>query len=103
MRAIFLTITMFVASLTMSTNVLAGEGTVLTWQNSAGFWFACGPVQCIQAGEKTEQKAMSYVLNENYHYASFVGGYYRCNRYSVSGLKSYDNSSEKVQRLAKCN
>ena len=37
------------------------RGHVVTWQNSAGYWFAVGPVQQILIGEKTEEKAIGYV------------------------------------------
>lgn len=41
------------------------ENVVITWQNRrTGYWFCCGPVQCTQAGDKDEDKAIGYCENE---------------------------------------
>lgn len=40
------------------------ENVVISWQNRAGYWFCCGPVQCTQAGERDEEKAIGYCENE---------------------------------------
>ena len=40
------------------------EQVLFTWRNQRGYWLACGPVQCIQVGNRTEEKAMDYVWNE---------------------------------------
>jgi hypothetical protein len=83
--------------------VRADVGLVLTWQNKAGYWFACGPVQCLQMGEASEEKALDYVLVEGRHSYTYQDKYGRCNRYSVSGVNATDFSWAKVERLAKCN
>lgn len=80
---------------------MANRGLVLTWQNQAGYWFACGPVQCIQGGEETEGEAMDLVL-QKHHTESYHDRFGKCNRYLVDGMKSWDNTAEKVERLAKC-
>ena len=77
------------------------RGLVLTWQNKHGFWFACGPVQCIQAGEKTEEKAMDYVL-QDHHSITYDYKFGRCKQYIVDGMKPWDASAEKVKRRAHC-
>ena len=40
------------------------ENVVITWQNRAGYWFCCGPVQCTLAGDKTEEESIDYCENE---------------------------------------
>ncbi len=56
---------------------LAGEGVggippdeaiSLTWQNSAGRWFACGPIQCtsVSSREETEEGVLDLVYNPPY-------------------------------------
>jgi len=45
-------------------NVPSDEALAFTWQNSNGWWFACGPIQCIQSGDRNELKALDYVFNE---------------------------------------
>ncbi len=80
----------------------ADQGVALTWQNKAGYWFACGPIQCIYAGEKSEEKALNYVLSDYSHSSAYKNKYGRCNQYIVSGVKSYEYSVSKVERLAKC-
>lgn len=97
---------MLIAGVTMAcmsaAPAMAERGLVLTWQNSAGYWFACGPVQCIQGGEKTEKEAMDLVL-QKHHSESYHDQFGKCTRYIVTaGMQSWDNSAEKVERLAKC-
>jgi len=83
------------------------SGEVLTWKNKAGYWFACGPVQCTSAGNKTEKEALGFVVSDSRHKYYFHSGNAHtgpgiCNTYIVKGLESFDNSKEKVTRLAKC-
>lgn len=95
---------LFIVGITMacmSAPAMANRGVVLTWQNQAGYWFACGPVQCIQAGEKSEDVAIDRVT-QDHHDLSYHDRFGRCNKYIVMSLKSWDNSAEKVERLAKC-
>lgn len=75
----------------------------LTWQNKAGKWFACGPVQCIQAGEETEQQALDFVVGKK----SIVGRnrVYRCNQYALTSMAkdtAGDQSEAAIRRRAKC-
>lgn len=46
---------------------------VITWQNEAGFWFAAGPVQRIQAGERSEEGAMGRVFREEEDVVRLLG------------------------------
>ena len=79
------------------------RGLVLTWKNKSGMWFACGPVQCIQVGEKTESKAMGYVYNERRHSIGRQRKEGRCNKYEVlEGQEKYDLSASRVLSRAKC-
>ena len=79
----------------------ADQGVLLTWQTSSGWWFACGPVQCT-SGERTEDDAISLAIHEDSHEIQYYDQYGKCNRYVVSNVWSYENSIEKVQRMAKC-
>ncbi|WP_417658188.1 hypothetical protein [Pseudidiomarina sp.] len=85
-----------------SGSAIAGNGVVITWQNSSGYWFACGPVQCSSSGSRSEEEAMSYVIHEDKHGVSFRNKSGRCYLYDASNVESYENSAEKVYRLAKC-
>ena len=40
------------------------EAVVITWQNRAGRWFCCGPVQCTLTGEKDEEESIGYCENK---------------------------------------
>ncbi|APD06040.1 hypothetical protein UJ101_00493 [Flavobacteriaceae bacterium UJ101] len=68
---------------------------VISWQKN-NIWYACGPIQCIKTGEKTEKKALNYVYNEkkdSLEYIEKKGNYkiYSLNR----PLKSYDKDVRK--------
>ena len=69
-----------------------------TWKNKHGWWFACGPVQCIDSGEKTEEEALGYVIKN----ADFIGHSGRCliyqNDREVSGG---DYSTDWVMKKAR--
>ena len=78
---------------------------VLTWHNKAGKWFACGPVQCIQVAEDTEQQALNYVIGKRRH--SIVGSsrYYGCRQYRVAAKAkdtAGDQSEAAIRRRATC-
>ena len=46
------------------------ENVVISWQNRrTGRWFCCGPVQCIQVGEKDEESAIDYCESETGPYS----------------------------------
>ena len=67
-----------------------------TYQNSKNYWFACGPIQCIQSGNRSEEAAADYVLNErhgSFNSATITDyNYGRCRVYIGSGIiKSYDH------------
>lgn len=82
------------------------KGLALSWQNEAGYWFACGPVQCTQAGSETEKQALDYVINEKRHEYWYLIQAEKpvgvCHEYTIKGMEAYDFSEEKVRRLAKC-
>ena len=78
----------------------AGEGIALTWKTKNGGWRACGPVQCLQTGYKTENEALSKVVG--YYSATYSTKYGRCNMYKVTGVKSYDVSDAIIKRNAQC-
>ncbi|WP_287605071.1 hypothetical protein [Thiothrix sp.] len=80
----------------------ADSGLVLTWKNKAGYWFACGPVQCLATGYDSEREAINLVHNDRRHDLRAIHDYRDCGRYVVSEIESYDFSSEKVERLSKC-
>lgn len=77
-------------------------GEMLVWQNEAKKWWGCGPIQCVWAAEDTEQDVIGYLINENRMTYSYNGPVGNCKSYKVTGLESYDMSSEKVRNLAKC-
>lgn len=58
--------------------VEADQGLALAWKSGSGYWFACGPVRCIQAGVRTEKEELDYVLSEGRHSASYFDNYGRC-------------------------
>ena len=75
----------------------------LTWQNKVGIWFACGPVQCTQAGDDTEKAALNFVVGNK----SIIGKnkYHRCNQYTLSSMAkdtAGDFSEKRIRRLSKC-
>ena len=61
----------------------------------AGGWSACGPVQCLWAGEKSESAAIDYVTHTSHGYLEKIGTYGRCIVYQGDGkLETYDNQPE---------
>ena len=40
------------------------EAIAFTFQERGRTWYACGPIQCILAGSRTEKEALEYVYNE---------------------------------------
>lgn len=77
----------------------------LTWQNKAGKWFACGPIQCIWAGSDSEKEALNYVINKGNHSIRGTSSYYRCNQYTLSSMAKNtagDFSEERTKQRSKC-
>jgi len=75
----------------------------LTWQNKAGKWFACGPVQCIWAGEDTEDEALRYVTGKQ----DIVGPtyLYRCKKYKLATMRKHtygDLSEATIRQRSQC-
>lgn len=84
----------------------ADSGAAITWQNSHGSWFACGPVQCTSVGERDEAIALDLVLIDNKHSATRMPQYYgRCSLFTVNGVTNSDNSGSWVVSQAEryCN
>lgn len=86
---------------------LAREKTVYTvaytWQAKSGLWWACGPVQCLWAGEHTEKQALDGVIGNK----SIVGKtrVYRCYQYKLSGKAkdtAGDLSEAQIRRGSVC-
>lgn len=72
------------------------------WKLETGNWKACGPIQCLWSTQETEQHAIDMVINEDRHELDYVGHFGKCSRYSVSNMRSYDESTSKVIRRARC-
>lgn len=75
----------------------------LTWHNKAGKWFACGPLQCIQAPEDTEKAALDFVVGNKHVVGSNY--YYRCNQYTLSSRvidTAGDLSEAAIKRNSVC-
>jgi hypothetical protein len=75
----------------------------LTWQNKAGKWFACGPVQCVWAGEDSEDEALNYVTGKQ----DIVGTtyLYHCKQYKLATMKKHtyaDLSEATIRQRSKC-
>lgn len=102
MKTKILSLALILSSVLYSSASLADEGTVLTWETASGNWKACGPIQCLWSTQETEQDAIDMVINEDRHEIDYVGHFGKCSRYSVSNMRSYDESTSKVIRRAKC-
>jgi len=69
---------------------------VVSYQNDAGYWFAGGPTQWIQAGEKTEEEALDYVYNDKKDSLRYLGRHGKFRVYSLDrDLYSYDTDVRK--------
>ena len=79
------------------------EPMMFTFHNSSGYWFGCGPVQCIYgAGDKIEEKTMDLMSHDSHGSWSRIGFYGKCKVYSGNGdLESYSNQPKKLIRLMK--
>ena len=69
--------------------VLGKIAILVTWKNKSDYWFAAGPTQSTQVGEKEEQKAIQYVKGKgSLSYVGELGRYkiYKLNR----TLESYE-------------
>ena len=92
MRKTFLTTISLVAIISLmsftqkSTEDPSGRAYAITWQNDAGYWFAVGPVQALQSGEKTEEKAIDMVRG----YQSKKKGYVKFLNYCGNKYTIYD-------------
>jgi hypothetical protein len=86
-----------------SFNYSDDEPMIFTYQNKAGYWFGCGPVQCINGyGDKIEEETMDLMAHDDHGSWSRIGFNGRCKVYSGSGdLNSYDNQPKKLIRLMK--
>lgn len=74
---------------------------MFTYQNDAGYWFGCGPVQCINSGDGTEAKAKTYLAQSWHGSFHFIGSYGRCKVYSGNGsLTAGDNSPNRLMSIA---
>lgn len=80
----------------------SGTAYAVTWQNSAGYWFAVGPVQALWAGEKTEEKALDYVVGSKAKKAKKMKYEDTCGKFKVYDLgvdyESYDTDAIKYAR-----
>lgn len=103
MKLLHITLPTLLVAVFSATASMAGSGEILTWQNSAGKWWACGPIQCLWASENSETIAIRRVINDQRMQYHYEGPFGRCHRYSVRGVESYDYSTEWVRAHAKCN
>ncbi len=68
---------------------------VFSWKQN-DFWYACGPIQCIKTGEKTEEKALNFVYNNKKETLTFIETKESYRIYSLKRpLKSYDKDVRK--------
>lgn len=102
MKTKILSLAVILLSALYSNAALADTGTVLTWETPNGNWKACGPVQCLWSTQETERDAIDMVINDDRHTTRYIGHYGKCSRYRVSNMRSWDDSTEKVIRDAKC-
>lgn len=94
----------FAMTLPLSANASSSfDGLALSWQNSKGWWFACGPVQCTSVGVRTEEKALDYVTNDDRHgIQNTYQKHGRCHIYRINGMESWDKSANWVRDKSKC-
>lgn len=77
--------------------------TVAVWENSSGFWFACGPVQCLAFGQKDPDDAFDLVTGDRDGSYSHIGDYGRCRVFQAQReTESYENSARRAIDRAKC-
>ncbi|RKD90471.1 hypothetical protein [Mangrovibacterium diazotrophicum] len=63
-----------------------GHAYAVTWQNSAGYWLAVGPVQSLQVGEETETAALGYVRGGDSENHGFLKLIQTCGKFRVYDL-----------------
>ena len=56
---------------------------MFTYQNKAGYWFGCGPTQCLQTGYRSEESAISKIDGYKKGEYSYLGSYGRCDVYQA--------------------
>ncbi|WP_422354223.1 hypothetical protein [Roseivirga pacifica] len=85
-------------------NLIAQEGPsgpayAVTWQNSSGYWFAVGPTQALWAGERSQEKALEYVIGSKAKRYGEVTKIQTCGKFTVYSLgvdyESYDTDAIK--------
>jgi len=77
--------------------------TVAMWQNSSGYWFACGPTQCLASGYDDPEKAFELVTGRNDGSYAHIGDYGRCRVFQAQReTESYENSARRAIDRAKC-
>lgn len=70
---------------------------LFTYQNSSGYWFSCGPVQCISVGTKDQQEAIDLVTHNTHGNLEVIGYFGKCTVYQGDGeLPSYDNQTSRI-------
>jgi len=73
---------------------------LFTYQNNSGYWFACGPVQCLQAGEGSEELVIDRVTQDWHGPTKWAGNYGKCSAYLGKGeLKSWDKQPSRIISL----
>jgi len=98
-RLRFISLSTFVASLVIGGASVAyalsyntDKPLAYTYQNSAGYWFAGGPVQFFIAGQDSEKEAFELVTQDRHRF-SYKAMYGKCKVYVGAGkLESWDNS-----------
>ncbi len=80
----------------------SGRAYAITWQNDAGYWFAVGPVQALQSGEKTEEKAIDMVRGYQSKKKGHIQYKDQCGKFRIYDLgvdyNSYDTDAVKYAR-----
>lgn len=77
---------------------------VYLYQNKAGFWFGCGPSQCLLSGWDTYPEAFEHVVPARLEEGDWqrLGTSGRCTFYQGEGeLESYDRQPERIMRSAR--
>lgn len=67
------------------------------FQNSKGYWFGCGPVQCVWSGDKDANKTFGYLTQDWHGHFQQIATYGRCTVYQSNGeLRGGDHTPEWV-------
>lgn len=69
------------------------KGVVVLYKARSGNWLGCGPVQCLQVAEKSDERVADLVTPDALGEPYYVGRIGRCEFFQTPGaLRSYDHS-----------